>query len=651
MCGIVGILDLDQGPVDVAELQRMNSVIRHRGPDDHGYYVGAGVGLGMSRLSIIDLASGQQPIGNEEGSVWVVFNGEIYNFERLRDELEAKGHEFRTHSDTEVLVHLYEEEGERMVERLRGMFAFALWDGRRRRLLLARDRFGIKPLYYGVIGRRLVFASELKAILQLPAVERRVDFRALEHVLSSLSTPPEASIIEGVKKLPIAHTLSITPGGQPDLRRYWQLEFRPDRTRSDAETAERLREILSECVQLHMISDVPLGAFLSGGMDSSSIVALMSELQADPVKTYSIGFPEADFDESDDARLVADAFGTDHHDLMVEPDVVSLLEDIAWHLDEPFGDSSAIPTYIVSKMASQDLKVVLTGDGGDEIFAGYDDYVWEKNERRFLRFLPGPVRQLMAGVSAAMPVGMKGRNMLRHMALPENRRHLDHGVLFRDDDRRGLLRPEIAAALGDNDPLAWQEECLASFPGHWLSGLQKFDIEGYLPLDILTKVDRMSMAHSIETRVPLLDHRLAEFAATIPPERLLRRGSQKYALREAMRGVLPDRTLDKPKRGFAVPLGKWVQGQLRGLVDELLLSDDSVSHELLRPERVRHFVKLHRAGGDLDLHIWTLMSLELWCRQFLRRDASVVRMRPRAPELQPRTVGDGTVWHTRWQIA
>jgi asparagine synthase (glutamine-hydrolysing) len=306
----------------------------------------------MCRLSIIDLAGGQQPIRNEDGSVWVVFNGEIYNYRELRRELESKGHVFRSATDTEVLVHMYEEEGDRMVERLRGMFAFALWDGRERRLLLARDRFGIKPLYWGLVGKRLVFASELKAILQLDGVERRIDWRALEHVLSSLSTPPDASIIDGIGKLEPARILTASVGQAPQIRRYWSLAFRPDREHGDEYFIERLRELLTECVDLHMVSDVPVGAFLSGGMDSSSIVAVMSKLQREPVRTYSIGFPEPKYDESADARLVAETFGTRHRELIVEPDVTAMLEDIAWHLDEPFGDSSAIPTYMVSKLAA-----------------------------------------------------------------------------------------------------------------------------------------------------------------------------------------------------------------------------------------------------------------------------------------------------------
>lgn len=616
MCGIVGIVDLEGRPVELAELQAMNDVIRHRGPDDEGYYVDEGVGLGMRRLSIIDLETGDQPIGNEDGSIQVVLNGEIYNFAELRRDLEARGHVFRTRADTETIVHLYEEMGPDCVRRLRGMFAFALWDGRQRQLLLARDRMGIKPLYCGVVGRRLVFASELKALLQLPEVERRLDWQALDHLLTFLVTPADRSIIDGIRKLEPAHLLTAGPGRPPRTRRYWELRFRPDRDRDEDELVEELGARLSDAVESHMVSDVPVGAFLSGGVDSSAVVAAMSRLSSEPIKTYSIGFPESDYSELDEARLVARRFGTDHHERVLEVDVAEILQDLAWHLDEPFGDSSAIPTYMVAELAAEDVTVVLSGDGGDEIFAGYDRYVTESRERR-ARWLPAVARRLLAATAGRLPDGMRGRNWLRHMSLPGARRYLDANRLLQADVRGGLLRPEAREMLGDAHAFDDAVDRLRSRSGHWLSQLQAHDIDGYLPLDILTKVDRTTMAHSIEARVPLLDHRLVEFAATIPPEMLMRRGETKRIFKRALRGDVPDAVLDKPKKGFAIPLGRWFRGPLEPLLKDVLLSERSRQRGIFEPRAVDALIRRNEAGAPLDLQLWTLLSFELWCRAFL----------------------------------
>jgi asparagine synthase (glutamine-hydrolysing) len=381
MCGIAGIVSLEGQPVFQQELRSMCSAIVHRGPDDEGFYFGTGVGLGMRRLSIIDLDSGRQPVSNEDGSVWVVFNGEIYNYQALRNELEKRGHVFSTRSDTETIVHLYEEYGKRLVHHLRGMFAFALWDEGKRRLLIARDRVGIKPLYYTETAGRLLFASELKSILQMPGVERKLSWSAVSHLFTFLSTPPTEAIIDGIHKLEPGHLLTVTPGGAPIVERYWDLKFEPDYSRDVGYFVNRVRELLDESVRLHMVSDVPVGAFLSGGIDSSAIVATASSLTATPLKTFTIGFDERNYDELRHARVVAEAFQTDHYDLTLGPESLGRLEDLAWHLDEPFGDSSAIPTYMVSKLASESVKVVLSGDGGDELFAGYDKYVVEQRER------------------------------------------------------------------------------------------------------------------------------------------------------------------------------------------------------------------------------------------------------------------------------
>src|SRR6266851_4538587 len=616
MCGIAGIVSLEGKPVFERELRDMCSAISHRGPDDEGYYIETGVGLGMRRLSIIDLDSGRQPIRNEDGSVWVVFNGEIYNFRELRRELEGCGHVFSTRTDTETIVHLYEEYGRHCVDHMRGMFAFALWDQRTRQLLLARDRVGIKPLYYAEIDGRILFASELKAILQLVEVERKINWSAASHLFTFLSTPPADAIIEGVRKLEPGHLLIASPGRAPVIERYWDLKFEPDYARDENYFVERVRELLDESVRLHLISDVPLGAFLSGGIDSSAVVATMTRAAATPVKTFSIGFPEADYDERPHARRVATAFGTDHHELVLEPAGLDVIADLAWYLDEPFGDSSAIPTYMVSKLASEQVTVVLSGDGGDELFAGYDRYLVEARERRY-GTPPALIRRALGLAGRLMPDGMRGKNFVRHWALRGPARYLDASTLFGRDAQARLFRPEAFEMLGRSDPWREEAECLARANGCWLSALQYLDLKSYLPLDILTKVDRMSMAHSIEARVPLLDHVLLEFAATIPPELQLRGGTTKYLFKRAMRGVLPDAILDRPKHGFAVPLGRWFRGQLGPFVRDLLLSETSRRRGIFNPAYIEHLLVQLGRGRQLDFQLWTLISFELWCRTFL----------------------------------
>jgi asparagine synthase (glutamine-hydrolysing) len=617
MCGIAGVISLGGRPVHEEELHAMCDVMAHRGPDGEGFYMAPGVGLGMRRLSIIDLETGNQPIGNEDGTVWVVMNGEIYNFQSLRQELLALGHSFSSATDTEVIVHLYEELGARCVERLRGMFAFAVWDVRRRRVLVARDRVGIKPLYYAEVDGRLLFASELKAILQLPEVERRLDPDALASVFAFLTSPARHSVVAGVRKLEPGHLLVAGADGQVRVRPYWDVKFEPEHGRDETYFVERLRELLHESVKLHLVSDVPLGAFLSGGLDSSSVVATMARVASGPVKTFAIGFQDPDFDERAHARRVAERFGTDHRELVVEPAALDVIEDIVWHLDEPFGDPSAIPTYMVSKLAREDVTVVLSGDGGDELFAGYDKYRVEQRERRY-GALPPLVRGALSLAGRLMPDGMRGRNFVRHFSLRGWDRYIDALTLFRPDEERRLFRPEVIATLSRRDP--WREEAdrLARAGGDWLTALQYHDLKAYLPLDILTKVDRMSMAHSLEARVPLLDHKVVEFAATIPPELRLRDGGQtKHIFKRAMRGTLPDTIIDRPKHGFAVPLDRWFRGPLAEFSRDLLLSQRSRERGILEPAYVEALLERHRRGRPLDFQLWTLIAFEQWCRTFL----------------------------------
>jgi asparagine synthase (glutamine-hydrolysing) len=636
MCGIAGIAGFGEKRVLVDEVRRMCDALYHRGPDDQGYFYAPDVVLGMRRLSIIDLGTGRQPIGNEDGSVHVVFNGEIYNFAELRKDLESRGHRFSTATDTEVIVHSYEEYGVAAVERFRGMFAFALWDQRSRRLIIARDRLGIKALYYGMVNGRLVFASELKAIMQLPEVERKLDWRSVSHFFSFLTTPNDAAIIAGIRKLEPGHLLTCSPGQEPVIQRYWNVAFCPDYRKSEDTLAEELRALLEESVRLRLVADVPVGAFLSGGIDSSSIVATMTRLRSGPVKTFSIGFTDEDYSELASARQVAAQFSTDHHELVLSPSILGVIDDITAYLDEPFGDSSAIPTYMVSKLASEHVKVVLSGDGGDELFGGYDRYLVEQNERGHT--LPRPFRKLLGTVAGWIPEGMRGVNYLRHQALTGAARYVDSSTLFRAYQKESLFTRDAMQSVRAHDPEAAQRTELRDLPGDWLGRVQLHDMKSYLPLDILTKVDRMSMAHSIEARVPLLDHKLVEFAATIPPEMRLRGGVTKYIFKRAMRGILPDAIIDRPKRGFAIPLGRWFRGSLAGFANDLLLSPDCRRRGILNPAYLRKVLARHRKGRDLDLHLWTIISFELWCRRFLDSPTPPIHAPMLRPVLHPAQV-------------
>jgi asparagine synthase (glutamine-hydrolysing) len=617
VCGIAGILRAEGRPVLEQEIRAMCGVMVHRGPDEEGVYLADGIGLGMRRLSIIDLETGQQPVSNEDGSIWVVFNGEIYNYRELRAQLTGRGHVFGSASDTETIVHLYEEFGLSAVDHLRGMFALALWDERRRRLVLARDRMGIKPLYYAQIGADLVFASELKPFLQLPEVRRGVDWAAVSHLFTFLATSPSQSIVAGVRKLEPARIAVAEPGKPLHIERYWDLVFEPDEAATEQELVERLRSLLTDAVSRHQVSDVPIGAFLSGGVDSSAVIAAMAKLGPHRVKTFSIGFVENGYDELQYARRVAAAFHTEHHELILGPDLVRMVEDLAWYLDEPFGDTSAIATYVVSKLAAEHVKVVLTGDGGDELFAGYDKYLVERRERSYDR-VPTTIRNLMAVVGSALPGGTPGRRFLRHLALDGSKRYLDASSLFHADEMRELFQGEALEHLSACAP--WAESLLhlsAANGGDWISAAQYCDLNGYLPLDVLTKVDRMTMAHSIEARPPLLDHHLVEFAATIPARLRLRDGTTKYLFKQAMRGILPDEIIDRPKHGFAVPLASWLRGELSGFARDLLLSNSCRQRGLFNTRYLEKLLRLNDRGRDLGLQLWTVLSFELWCRRFL----------------------------------
>jgi asparagine synthase (glutamine-hydrolysing) len=619
MCGIAGIVRWQGAPVRVDDVARMCDAIRRRGPDDQGLAADAQAAIGMRRLSIIDVETGQQPVHNEDRSIWAVFNGEIYNFAELRHTLQRRGHRFHTAGDTETIVHLYEDLGPDFVHELRGMFAIAVWDRRHRSLLLARDRLGIKPLFYAHIRGGIAFASELKALLQLPEIDRTLSWPAVQHLLAFSSSPADQSIVEQVRKLEPGHRATISEPDRLCTHRYWDVTFAPNRTATEAELVEELRANVDDAVKSHLVSDVPVGAFLSGGVDSSAVVASMRRAGAANIKTFSVGFNEASHNEATHARVVADAFGTEHHELILESRDASMLEDLFWCLDEPFGDSSALPTYAVSKLAAGHVKVVLTGDGGDEVFGGYDKYVVEAHERRRDAW-PRSMRHAMGMIGRAMPYGMRGRRFLQHVALSGGPRYLDASRLFAVDDQTSLFSADVRRQL-TTSPDASALRRLSTVRGSWLSALQYADLHGYLPLDILTKVDRMTMAHSLEARPPLLDHRLVEFAATIPPEFVIRGGDTKYLFKKALRGQLPDAIINRRKQGFAVPLSSWFRGDWLTFVEDALRSPTARARGIFNAKAVDQLLRLHAGGRNLDLQLWTLLSFEMWSRLYVDRPA------------------------------
>jgi asparagine synthase (glutamine-hydrolysing) len=595
----------------------MCGVIRHRGPDDEGIHVEAGVGLGMRRLSIIDLSTGHQPIHNETRDVWLVFNGEIYNYRDLRRTLEARGHRFETASDTETIVHAYEEWGTDAFSRLRGMFGIALWDARSQELFLARDRAGIKPLYYAEANRRLYFGSELKSLLVCDDVSQEIAPDALDHYLSFLYTPSEQSIFRQIRKLPPGHYLRWHHG-ETSVVRYWKIGAEEPFAGSEEDAAEELYHVLAEAVRLHLASDVPLGAFLSGGVDSSLVVGLMAEATS-KVTTFSIGFDEPEFDELPYARAVAKHFSTDHHEFVVRPDAMSILDDLVWHFDEPFADSSAIPTWYVSEIARKHVTVVLSGDGGDELFGGYDRYLPHPRVAAFDRFpIPGK-RHIAAALWPILPHGTRGKNYLRHVSQDENGRYIDSIAFFQADEKEALVTADLRAAIGGREA---SHASIARFgrfgdlPYH--SRMMRFDFETYLPEDVLAKVDRMSMAHSIESRVPLVDNEVIDFAAALPASFKIRNGRRKHILKRAAARLLPPAVLERRKQGFGVPIGAWFRGNLRELFHDILLAPRTRTRGYFEPRFVDRIVREHLSGTrDHSLRLWQLVVFELWHRQYL----------------------------------
>lgn len=625
MCGIAGFITRERNappaPREIL-LDKMCKIIRHRGPDEQGTIVKERAALGMRRLSIIDLKHGQQPIYNEDGNLAIVFNGEIYNFKELKSELESRGHRFKTNCDTETIIHAFEEYGEDCVRHLRGMFAFAIWNFRDESLFAARDRTGKKPLFYTLTkDGDFVFGSELKVLLAHGAVEREIDLAAFDAYLTFGYVPEEFCIFKNVKKLAPAHFLTFK-NGEIKIKSYWDFATAKTETvKTEAEYSEKLLELLEEAVRIRLVSEVPLGAFLSGGVDSSSVVGMMTRLSNQPVKTFSIGFNEDTFNELKFARIAAKHFETEHHEFIVTPDLVETVNDLVRHFDEPFADSSALPTFMVSKMAREFVTVVLSGDGGDELFAGYTRYVTEQ-KRGGLANLPRPVRKhFLQALSAKLPHGFKGKNYLYNISLDSINRYIDN-ISYFNEPRKNLLyadgfRAKLDGELGAGERTFLQiAERVAT--GNPVDNLLYLDSKTYLPGDILTKVDRMSMAASLEARVPLLDHKLIEFVAQIPAELKLKGLQTKYIFRQAVRGLVPPEILERPKKGFGVPIGEWINSELRGQIHETLSDKQTLERGYFAPSYIKTMLDEHaRNRRDHSHALWILWMLELWHREFV----------------------------------
>lgn len=615
MCGIAGFVNLQCNQAQAEHMiDIMCQIIRHRGPDDQGTWTEEGTALGMRRLSIIDLAGGHQPIFNETKDILVVFNGEIYNYQHLQEELQARGHHFATNTDTEVIVHAYEEYGDDCVKHLRGMFSFAIWDKRRQRLLAARDRFGKKPLNYYWDGQRLIFGSEIKSILEA-GIPREVDTIALDEFLLYRYVPTPLTLFKNVKKLPAAHIL-VYENGQISTRRYWELSFDPTCQDDEATAMERTLALLKDAIQVRLMSDVPLGAFLSGGVDSSIVVALMSQMMSQPVKTFSIGFEEDEFNELPYARHVARRFGTDHHEFFVKSDLVTTLPQLVWAYDEPFGDSSMLPTYYVSKLAHEHVTVALSGDGGDEIFGGYEQY----RREYLIHCVPPLLRTTLGHASRLLPNGVRGKKRLGTWLRDYGMRSIESSMLFPDHARASYYTPEAFERVRHHDPF---ERHLSDYRRFQhldpTARMQCVDARHYLTDDILVKVDKASMFNSLETRAPLLDQHLVEYVASLLPSVRFHNGQSKHLLKRIAGSLLPDEILHRSKRGFSIPISRWFREDLNDYARSILDSPRArqrgiFNHEfmqtLLAPDAHMHFVNHGSA-------IWNLLCLELWFETYM----------------------------------
>lgn len=636
MCGINGIAFSSRSGRSVAERQfvAMRDVLHHRGPDDGGIFIAGSVGLGHRRLSIVDVSHGAQPMFNGDRSLAIVYNGEVYNHADHREALEARGYKFQNRSDTETILHLYAEYGRDCVDHMRGMFAFAIWDKNKRELFIARDRFGVKPLYYvHDSDGNLFFASEIKALLEAGAVKPELNYNALPDQMANHGTTGDETLFLGVKRLPPGHTM-VWKDGRVEIREFWDLKFEPKlETRSDADSVEEWRELFRQSVELRLMADVPLGMFLSGGIDSSAIAAMMSTMVDEPIKTFSVGFADREANELEYARLVSRAFGTDHHEITLTPDqFFEALPEMIWHEDEPIGFVASVPLYFVSKLASRHVKVVLTGEGSDETLAGYGRYQKVLNllsyGEKYESLTPSFFRDAVRGGVAAMPskLGNKlSRTFLSRTADIESL-FLDNFGVFPRSMQSDLFSRSTVGRIAETDPYSNQRSLLAkSDANDLLDKLLYLDTKGYMH-ELLMKQDQMSMAASIESRVPFLDHKLVEFAARLPRDMKLRNGTTKWILREAMKGILPDPILNRPKMGFPVPVGKWFRDEYRHLIDEFVTGSRALERDIFEATAVRDLVRRHNAGEDHAQRLFFMVNLEMWHRRFIDGEAQAAKV-------------------------
>jgi len=638
MCGICGKITLDSNSrLDEALIRGMCGTLAHRGPDDEGVWIrdcfvptSSGlamtyVGLGHRRLSVIDVSSaGHQPMGNEDGSIWLAMNGEVYNFPELRKDLEQKGHIFKSHTDTEVILHLYEEKGIDCLGDLRGPFAFAIWDEKRQRLFIARDRMGKKPVYYMYRNQTLIFASEIKAILQDPEVSVEVNRGAVTDYLSYGYVPTPLSMFKGIMKLPPAHFM-IYEKGNIKIERYWELDFSKKIKLSEPECCSRIMELAEEAVRIRMISDVPLGAFLSGGIDSSAVVYMMSKLSSRPIKTFSIGFEDREYSELKFARKIADRFGTEHKEYMVKPDAIEVLPKLVWHYNEPYADSSALPSYYVAKMTRQEVTVALNGDGGDECFGGYERFMAARFAE-YLKIIPAPFLRAIAG-RLPESLGLKDfRTRLKRFLLmaskPYRERHYNWVSIFRDSEKEDLFSDAFKREIKDRDSFAYLDNAFDRCRSKdVVDKVMSADIMTNLLDDLLVKMDIATMANSLEGRSPFLDHKVMEFSASIPSNIKIKGVRLKYILKKALKNKLPDEILGRGKMGFGVPLDSWFRGGLKDYSRGILLSDKCVKREYFRKEALKNILDDHCDGrANNGARIWSLLFLELWHRMFIDKE-------------------------------
>ena len=613
-------------------VERMRDVITHRGPDDVGIFIDGNVGLGHRRLSIVDVASGHQPMTNEENSLQITYNGEIYNHADYRDELESRGHVYRTHCDTETILHLYEDYGDGCVNYLRGMFAFAIWDAKKRELFIARDRLGVKPLYYvHTDDGSLYFGSEIKTLFEAGAIKPEINFPALPDYLANHATSGEETLYRGVKRLLPGHTL-LWRDGKLEIKKYWDVSFSKteDNGRSDKDYINEWYELFRTSVRLRLMADVPLGMFLSGGIDSSAIAAVMSGMVDEPIKTFSVAFAEREANELAYARIIAEAYKTNHHEVVVSPEeFFNALPRLVWHEDEPLAHPSSVALYFVSLLASQHVKVVLTGEGSDELLAGYGRYrktiLNLSLGKLYHSVTPSILRDALHGGVKGLPTSNVRQKLLRSFlsVTPEIESiYFDNFAVFPLAMQSDLLTPETREQIGPLDPYAGVREVLSQTDAKsLLDRLLYADIKTYLH-ELLMKQDQMSMATSVESRVPFLDHKLVEFTCSLPERLKLRGGTTKYILREAMKGVLPEAILSRSKMGFPVPVGAWFRGAYRSVIDEFVLSDRAMSRARFDPDFVRDLVQRHQSGAENhDERLWALVNFEIWQRQFFDGEA------------------------------